>query len=121
MQVVGLLQPMGYTRLRHYSGGIADWIRHGLPLESTTDAPAEEAEIGSRSATPMGDTIRQDPAIVSPARSRRMLLAFDWLSSRSVGQLAAAWAGMVAAFGAAYWLASFATGGGLLDAGHPVA
>ena len=32
---MGLLEGMGYTKVRHYVGGMADWLEHGAAVEKS--------------------------------------------------------------------------------------
>ncbi|MFN7971821.1 MAG: ion channel [Acidobacteriota bacterium] len=77
---------MGYEHVRHYSGGLADWME--------AHEPVEQEAIGA-------------PVIVRAAvRGKKDLGArvIDYVSERSIGSLLMLWLKMIAAFGVVYWL-----------------
>ena len=43
-QAVALLHDLGYSNVRDYRGGIADWVESGQPTESVTDTPPPEPD-----------------------------------------------------------------------------
>ncbi|MBI3450834.1 MAG: two pore domain potassium channel family protein [Acidobacteria bacterium] len=83
---------MGYTDVRHYAGGLADWKASGESIES-----------GAAAA----------PRRVSAA-------AIDLLAERTIGGLFALWFAVILAFGVLYWLADTWHGHGLLAGSNPV-
>lgn len=93
---MGLLKGLGYSKLRYYVGGMAEWVEHGGPVE--------------RNAAPV--TAR--PAI--PALRFRASRRFSWLeilASWPLGKLVGCWLGMILIFGMIYWLAGIGMGWGL--------
>lgn len=94
---MGLLRSMGYERLRHYSGGMADWTAAGMPLERGRGAA----------------TLR----LSSPANWSDRLVA--GLGNRTFRQLLELWLAVIVVFGALYWLAALA-GAPLVASGAPV-
>lgn len=105
LQAVGLLRSLGYTRVRSFIGGMAEWTEHGGPLERGTRGPRVARAPGPRSMTGM-------------ARSGGRLLALiDALAARSVGQLLSVWLGMSFGFGVLYWVAGLAGWGGVVERG----
>jgi potassium channel LctB len=89
-----LLENLGYTNLRHYVGGMADWIEAGGPVEKN-DAPA------------LGTTVR------SSVRGIRHLCWLEIVANWPLQRLIAFWLGMIVGFGVVYWLAGISMGWGL--------
>jgi hypothetical protein len=114
---------MGYTNVRHYHGGIADWKEAGLPIESaTTDEPslAAEPQTSSQSMpTQARRTRSQHPTISRRQQWGNALL--DLIESMSPAQIFFLWLGMVVFCGLVYWLTGFSNRPGLIDSGHPIA
>jgi potassium channel LctB len=97
---------MGYTRVRDFDGGIAEWVEAGLPVE--------------RDASPL---VTIQPA-AEPARRPMAGLqtsALPWIARRSIGSLLATWLLINLVCGVAYWLISFAPAHGLREQGQPLA
>ncbi len=101
-----LLQDMGYERLRLFSGGLAEWKENDLPLERGI----------------LIEPPRPGPRVrIAPRRGRIGVLSlFDWLASRSVGEVLTAWLGLILVFGLVYCVVEVAGGRGLLELGQPV-
>jgi rhodanese-related sulfurtransferase len=93
------LRALGYTNVRHYPGGLAEWKAAGGPLAAAV-APAGRAVVPQR-----------------PSWGNAVLEALERLST---SELFALWLGMVVACAVVYWLAG-AGGCGLLAGGVPVA
>ncbi len=89
---------MGYTKLRHYVGGMADWVKNGGPIEKI------DWEAGLRRRT----TLNNNGAERKNWSSRRDLLA-GW----SLEGLIGSWLGIIFCFGLIYWLASARLDAGL--------
>jgi hypothetical protein len=87
---------MGYTNVRHYLGGMADWLEQGAPIEKSA-AMIE--------ATPVRSSARQN---ITRRLSWLEILA-NWPLERLVGF----WVGMIIVFGVTYWLAGIGMGWGL--------
>jgi voltage-gated potassium channel len=94
---------MGYTNVRHYLGGMADWLEQGAPLEKSA-AMIE--------ATPVRSSARQN---ITRRLSWLEILA-NWPLERLVGF----WLGMIVVFGLIYWLAGLGMGWGLQAGNHIV-
>jgi Ion channel len=115
---------MGYTNVRHYHGGIADWKEAGLPIESAPaiGEPSLPAEPQFSSQPIPGETRRvrsQHPTI---SRSRQWGTALlDLIEGLSPAQIFFVWLGMVALCGLLYWLTGFSRRPGLIDTGRPIA
>ncbi len=116
---------MGYTRARHYHGGIADWQDSGLPIETAA------ASAGAVEAPPPVQT--PGAPIAEPARGgagQRTTLGYgrrwggtvlDVVEGLSAAQIFIVWLGVVLSCGVIYWLAGFAGHPALVDGGRPVA
>jgi hypothetical protein len=112
---------MGYTNLRHYHGGIADWKEAGLPVESAPVAaepsPAQsQQQVG---LTPMRRA-RPEPLVMS-RRQQWGTALLDLIERLSTTQVFLVWLGMVFGCGGLYWLTSFSRRPGLVDSGRPIA
>lgn len=46
MQAVRLLRRLGYRRLAHYEGGLREWRKAGLPLDTGHDRSVRPEEFG---------------------------------------------------------------------------
>jgi potassium channel LctB len=90
---VRLLHDLGYTDVRHYAGGLAEWESGG---ETVADTPR---------------------AAVHVTRSMRFI---DALADRNVGELFRLWIGIVFGFAMVYWLLDAIPGQELLANGAPV-
>lgn len=104
-----LLNEIGYTRVRDFDGGIAEWTLAGLPLEGGgiplfLSEPKVDRSSERKSA-------RSSRASVSP---------LAWIAGRPIGTLLATWLGINLAFGILYWLLSFLPGHGLREMGQPL-
>lgn len=98
---------MGYTHLRSYVGGIAEWSANGLPVErGPARSPAGPPRAGAAKRLAIS--------------GHRFVALVDTLAARSVGQILASWLAMVVAFGVLYWLLDLSTGNALHTAGRPV-
>jgi hypothetical protein len=112
---------MGYTNLKIYRGGMQDWKDGGFPVERGAPVEPRVAPRPRPAARPL-----QAPAPAPQHRKfvrpgRRVLDWLDALASRTVGEILAAWMGLVLAFGILYWAIAALSGGSILHAtGHPV-
>ena len=115
---------MGYTNVRHYHGGIADWKEAGLPIESAPviiqpSLPGEPQPTVQSSLSQVARIRPQQPTI---SRSRQWGNALlDLIESLSATQIFFVWLGMVVMCGLLYWLTGFSRHPGLVDSGHPIA
>jgi len=104
---VGLLRELGYTRVRDFDGGIAEWIAAGLPVEIGDSplfllkSPRERPRIAVAATNWAGSTMA-------------------WVSKRSIGGLLGTWLAINLGCGVLYWLVRFVPGHGLREASQPV-
>jgi len=89
---------MGYTNLRYYVGGMADWIENGGPVEKVKPA----------AAPPRSGQNNQSQI---PRTSWTGFL--DLLASWTLERLVGFWLGMILVFGLVYWVAGIGMGWGL--------
>jgi hypothetical protein len=112
---VRLLDDLGYTNVRHYPGGLTEWIEHQRVEDAVSSA---DALAPSRIVTAAAAR-RRSPAPIASLSSRFV----DALSDRSVGSLFRWWSAMVLACGGIYWLLDWwprlalVAGGGPVDTG----
>jgi len=104
---VRLLHGLGYTRVRDFDGGIAEWTEAGLPVERG-DLPLV-ASRPERSARPR-------PSASEPSRAG----VLAWVSRRSIGTLLWTWLSINLVCGVVYWLVSFIPGHGLREPAQPM-
>src|SRR5439155_25618929 len=97
---VGLLTGLGYTDVRHYPGGLAEWTQRAAPV--IVQRPRAIARV----VTP-----------ISGALARFVYAQAD----RPVSSLFRLWLAMVAACAAAYWILQWLPGGALESNGAAVA
>jgi len=95
--------------VRDFDGGLAEWEREGLPLES-----GDLLSIGPLPEPPRRSA---ETAGTRPVAAR----VSAWVSSRSIGELLGAWLGINLVCGVVYWLVSFLPGHGLREQGQPLA
>jgi hypothetical protein len=114
MQAVGLLQEMGYANVRHYPGGIGDWIEHGGPVEGSL---GDGSAMGSPPARAPEGAPQQTPVPPENGRSWKLL---DVLSSSSLGVLFGLWLGIVLGCGVLYWLLALGSAPSLAEGREPV-
>lgn len=115
---------MGYTKVRHYHGGIADWKEAGLPIESAPaiGQPLLPAEPQSFSQSMPAGARRTRPQHPTVSRSRQWGNSLlDLIESLSPAQIFFVWLGMVVVCGLLYWLTGFSRRPGLVDSGQPIA
>jgi hypothetical protein len=95
-QAVGVLEKMGYSNLRHYIGGMADWVDHHCAVEK------DESPID-------GSTARSSVRSIAVGHISWLEIVASWPLKRLVGF----WLGMIVVFGVIYWLAGIGMGWGL--------
>lgn len=100
---MSLLQELGYTNVRHYPGGLAEW--NSLEPSQGADAPSHRAGRGVAARF---------------EKSSRSLRLIDALSDQTVGELFWLWIQIVLLFGAMYWLIDWLPGQTLVTNGAPV-
>ena len=87
---------MGYTNLRYYVGGMADWAENGGAVEQSETTSV---------VMPVG------PA--APSKIFHRLSWLEVLANLSLETLVGIWLGMIVVFGLIYWLAGIGMGWGL--------
>lgn len=100
---MGLLRGIGYTNLRYYIGGMADWAENSGAIERSN----------ATSAAPRVSS-------ASPSKDPRRLSWLERLATLSLEKLVGVWFGMIVAFGLVYWAAGIAMGWGLQAGNTPV-
>lgn len=93
---MGLLAQLGYRNLRHYRGGMAEWVESGQALERTR----------------LNDAVMV-PRPVAAAATETRLSWLEKVASLSLNRLISVWFGMILLFGGIYWAAGFSMGWGL--------
>ncbi|MGO9057874.1 MAG: ion channel [Candidatus Binataceae bacterium] len=109
---------MGYTNVRHYHGGLADWQEYGAPLDS--GSLSIDTVVSKPGPLPSRDLSAETNTSFT-ARLRRFQLAdrlADFIDRQSTVRLFLVWMGMTLAFGAIYWLAGLFHHSGLLETGR---
>ena len=102
-QAVGLLEGMGYTNLRYFVGGMAEWSENAGPVEQSNGA-AVPVPNGSRAAL----------------MTTRRLSWLEKVANLSLERLIAVWFGMILVFSVIYWIAGVGMGMGLQAGSHLV-
>jgi Ion channel len=122
-----LLHELGYSNVRDYRGGIADWVESGSPTESVTDTPPAEPEPDPHATIPIGPPLADSPNGVvgrGPARLSRMgrldKSVLDLVQQRSTLQLFMIWIGTILLSGSCFWLGALIGKHGLVEAGQPL-
>jgi len=108
---VGLLNELGYTRVRDFDGGIAEWIAAGLVVE-------KEGSLISPSIPVAAARSEGKSRMSPPAKPRVSPVA--WVSQRSIGSLLGTWLLINLGCGVLYWLVSFIPGHGLRESSQPM-
>ena len=91
-----MLKKLGYTNVRHYIGGMADWVTSGGPVERS-NPPAETSQARS--------SVRRNV----PRRLSWLEILANWPLERLIGF----WIGMILVFGLIYWITGISMGWGL--------
>jgi rhodanese-related sulfurtransferase len=124
VQALHQLQELGYTNVRDYRAGIADWVDSKEPTESAAEsAPKPDLSVEILAGPPL--SVSPDGQIGRvQARVSQMHLwdksVLSQIQQRSALQLFIIWIAMVGGCGAAYWLLTLAGEHGLVEAGAPV-
>ena len=111
---MGLLHELGYTRVRDFDGGLAEWSAAGLPLENGDDSFSPKA----RSATSNSEGRNRVHRFATAPKWGAATV--EWISQRSIGGLLLAWLLINLGCGILYWLVGFAPGHGLRAASGPM-
>jgi Ion channel len=113
---VRLLLDLGYTDVRHYRGGLADWMTAKLPIETGVSVGGPPAATAALAAP-----------VASSRRLRVGRLQSSWLldlvDRATTSRLFSIWVLMVLGCGVLYWLAALAGRGdsfGLQAGGAPI-
>ena len=126
VQALHQLQGLGYTNVRDYRAGIADWVDSGEPTDSVAESSPEpdpdasaEMPTGPELTVSLDGQVGRAPARLSQMRQfDRSILA--QIQQRSALQLFIIWMGMVALCGTSYWLLAIAGEHGLIEHGAPL-
>jgi rhodanese-related sulfurtransferase len=118
------LHELGYSNLRHYRGGFADWVESGGLTQSEAEAalepdPAATISSGPPLLVPPGGVVGRGPARV-PSTEQRGNHVLALIEQGSTVQLFLIWIGMISLSGVAYWLGALMGERGLIEAGSPV-
>ena len=113
---MGLLRQLGYSNLRHYRGGIGDWMERGEAVERLAP-PLVDVPL-----VPGQDTAaRPRERSLDGSHRRQWATAFlDAIDSRPTSQLFLFWLAMVVLCGVAYWLAALLGYHGLVAGRVPI-
>ena len=113
---MGLLRRLGYSNLRHYRGGIGDWMERGEAVERLAP-PLVDVPL-----VPGQDTAaRPRERSLDGSHRRQWATAFlDAIDSRPTSQLFLFWLAMVVLCGVAYWLAALLGYHGLVAGRVPI-
>ena len=118
------LHELGYTNVRDYREGIADWVESGEPTESVSEVAPDPGSSAAMLAGPPPSVAPDGQIGRVPARLSQMRRwdnsVLDLVQKRSALQLFLIWIGTVLLCGVAYWLAAQAGEHGLVEAGSPV-
>lgn len=123
------LHELGYSNVRVYRGGLADWMDSGEATESVGDTPAEpDSSLSDAGAailegppltvSPSGEVGRVPARLSQMRRWDRSVLSL--IHRRSALQLFLIWIGMILLSGVGYWLVAVLSGDGLVEAGVPI-
>jgi len=119
-----LLHELGYSNVRDYRAGLADWVESGAPTESVAEAALQPDQAGAVFAGPPLSISPDGEIGRGPARVSRMRRfdnsVLDLVQQRSTLQLFLIWIGTILLSGFAYWLGARIGAHGLVEAGHPV-
>jgi hypothetical protein len=124
---VSLLHELGYTNVRHYPGGLTEWLALNLPTEPSSvrhEDPQHQPRDRSGPPAPQPAADRH----LAP-RSLHFALPASWssgfidaLAERSVGALFWLWLEIVLGCGLAYWLIAWLSPRfALIAGGTPIA
>jgi ubiquinone/menaquinone biosynthesis C-methylase UbiE/rhodanese-related sulfurtransferase len=108
-QAAAALRQLGYSNVRHYRGGLADWRESGAPLEGERASASGESEPPRARAAPQ-----------LPRRRQWGQVLLDAIDRQAPSRLFLAWLVMILVCGLVYWLASQTHDHGLRSAGQPL-
>lgn len=113
-----MLHQLGYSNVRDYGGGLADWVESGGSLEKAALSPSAAVDGPTFVIAPDG-IAGAGPARIA-ARSGWRDFTSELISRVSTVQLFLIWIGTVLLCGFGYWLASLLGEHGLVEAGSPL-
>jgi rhodanese-related sulfurtransferase len=117
-QAVALLTQLGYSNVRDYRGGLADWVESGGSLEKTALPPS--AKLNGPTFVTAPDGVAGDGPARIADRSGWRDFTSELISHVSTVQLFLIWIVTVMLCGCGYWLASLLGEHGLVEAGSPL-
>jgi potassium channel LctB len=94
---------LGYTNVRHYVGGMADWLDRRCPVEKSEST-----------------TVAAAPPVSARFIAARHLSWLEIVANWPLRRLIGLWLGMIIVFGVGYWLAGIGMGWGLQVGGAAV-
>jgi len=112
MQAVGLLTRLGHQGLRHYSGGMEEWVEQGEPVESGPP----RLGVPPRAPATAREAVRPPP--LRPGQG--LGSALERLIDRPFGFLLGLWLAQVLVCGLGFWLLVRLLPPGLLEQGRPL-
>ena len=119
-----MLHELGYSNVRDYRGGLADWAESGSPLENAAGIIASSSDYGGESRGPALGESTNGYLGSGPARVKRDSRRHDSVSEiigrLSTAQLFLAWIVTVVLCGLGYWAGALLGEHGLVEAGVPV-
>ena len=110
-----LLRELGYTNVRHYHGGLADWKDSGGPIESVAPTIARAAP----QAGPRPRAILSRTTELRAGQWGNAIL--DLIERRSTLELFLAWLAVIVLSGVVYWISALAGLPALTEHSAPVA
>jgi len=112
------LQEQGYTRVREYGGGMADWLDHGGKVESAIRRVRVRGVV--KNGAGGGNEVLRDRTAAARTTSFGDRFADVAVHNRSIGGLLGIWLTIVLGFGLMYWAADLAGAPWIsLDEGGP--
>ena len=122
-QALEQLHQLGYSNVRDYRAGIADWVESGEATESAPEAAPDPEAAEVLAGPPLGISSAGEAGRV-PARVSQMgewdKSVLGFVQRQSTLQLFLTWIVMILLCGAGYWLIGVAGHRGLVEAGRPV-
>jgi len=116
-----LLNQLGYSNVRDYRGGLADWVESGEVLETAAAAPVAQnsSPIGPPLSVSADGYVGRVPARVL-SRGRWADSVAGLVDQLTTLQLFLLWIGTVVFCGVAFWLGALVGEHGLIEAGAPI-
>jgi potassium channel LctB len=113
---------MGYTNVRHYHGGIADWTQSGAPFQ-TGSAPLQIS--APKVFAPTTSVVPEAARLPVLSRVTSVIHQLSWgsrlvelIDTQSTSRLFLFWLGMTLCFGLMYWAAGLIHHSGLYEEGR---